>query len=573
MPSNSGYIGSRPDVGWWVEQIRLGKEYRQKQAYEADWPKWREYYRNKYRKRAVQPVNVFYMYIRSVVPRIYFRNPTVSVSPAMPGPLNMAFAQVLNRIDNKLLLTMGVKRAIKSIVQDTVMFGTGIGKLGYGALFNVTGFDDDAPLTGKQGERVEYDQKISSFTPWFKRISPKMFIVQAGAMTADESRFLIHEVKRDPEDVKKDPRFNTHGVNVKTDTVPEDNYYSDKLGLVTLFEVYDRKTDKVFVIAPNLDTTGRVLVDPTVIDFSRPPLFTSIFNPDDDAFWGIPDLQILEPHQLEINEINTQIMKHRRLSIIKLLAGEQSISEEEIEKMVSEDVGAVVRVKTRNPQTAVMPTMAGDIPQSLIVAKEEVMQIIRETLGFSRNQFGEYMGGSEKPTAEEAATVRAATDIRMDERRDVIADMLVDLVGTMNELLFKRWDANQVVDVVGPGGSEVWVRVNPSTLGMGKYAVKIDPDSSIPLTQAQREGRAAQIYQLFKDNPLIDPVKLTQMVITELGGVQLDDLMKMMPAVPGQQGSPGSPIGPEQLAGMIQQSMGAAQANPQQMRLPAMAGR
>lgn len=566
-----GYSGGKADAQFWSDQLTLAKEFRKQYTFEMDWPRWRDYYRGRYRQSVVQPVNVFFMMIRSVVPRIYFRNPTVSVSPAMPGFLNMAFAQVLNRIDNKMLLTMGAKKANKMIVQDAFTFGTGIGKLGFGSVFNLSGADDEAPLD-KDGHKVEYDPKVQPFIPWFARIPTGNFYIQAGAREFDEARFFFHEVKRTPDDIKADPRFKTRGLTLHPDTnLNIAGWPADKMGLITLYEIHDRKTDKVIVMGPHLNDkneSGKIIYEERS-DWDKPPFFPVIFNPDDEVFWGVPDSHILEPHQLELNEINTQIMKHRRLSIIKLIATENSISEEEAAKMISEDVNAVVRVKGRNIAGSIDRFQVSDIPAALPLAAQQVMEIIRETMGFSRNQAGEYMGGSEKPTAEEVATVRAANDIRVDERRDAVADMIVDMVTMMNEMLFRRWDEQQVVDVVGPGGATVWVKVNPRNLRMGRYQVRVDPDSSVPLTQQERESRAANIYQLFKDNPLIDPMKLTHMLISELNGVQLDDLMRSLPAAQGQ---PTGPMELDQFASLIGNQMGAAQAGQRPQQVPANAG-
>ena len=67
----------------------------------------------------------------SIVPRIYFRNPSISLVASKPGLENMLFAQVLERIDNKLIKRMKIKNQIKLMVQDAFMFGTCVGKLGY----------------------------------------------------------------------------------------------------------------------------------------------------------------------------------------------------------------------------------------------------------------------------------------------------------------------------------------------------------------------------------------------------------------------------------------------------------
>ena len=73
------------------------------------------------------------------------------------------------------------------------------------------------------------------------------------------------------------------------------------------------------------------------------PIRPLIFNEDDEVFWGIPDSKILEPYQLEINEIRTQRMRHRRMALIKIITKVNAFSPEEASKLVDEDVGPVIQ--------------------------------------------------------------------------------------------------------------------------------------------------------------------------------------------------------------------------------------
>ena len=92
------------------------------------------------------------------------------------------------------------------------------------------------------------------------------------------------------------------------------------------------------------------------------PVFELVFNYDDECFWGIPDSLIIEPQQLEINEIRTQIMKHRRQTLVKLLYQQGNIEPQDLQKMVSQDVMSAIPVKEL---PGVMPLKASTIPPEL----------------------------------------------------------------------------------------------------------------------------------------------------------------------------------------------------------------
>lgn len=529
-----GYVGGKADPEWWMGQVEAGIEFRKDMAHEALWPDWRRYYRGNW-DGDILPINVFFSMLRSMVPRVYFKNPAVSITPDMPGVLNLAFAQLLNRIDNKLLHQMDIKREMKGIVHDTFMFGTGDLKLGFGAEYSPSLEEGQAaPEIGKRRERVEYHPNVYPNMPWGLRAHTGTIIVPDGCQSIETARWVAHWIRRPIEDIKADTRFKN------ADQVPTTSTTSlaahglsaeQKIEMGDMIEIRDSKFRRVIVIAPFSDSETKLLLDEEDVLqqlTNRFNHFPVVYNPDDEVFWGVPDANILEPHQLELNEIRTLAMKHRRLAIVKWIAKRNSIDVADMEKMVSEDVAAWLEVDG-DPRTVIDKVQAANVPTDLYTAEDKSMEVIRETIGFSRNQLGEFRQGSGDTTATEAAIVRQASEIRIDERRDIMADVLQQYVQMMHEVIFHVWNQEQVVEVVGPGGAQVWVRVDPAILSMGRYKVKIDPDVGSPRSRADRESRAIGLYQLLTDNPLIDPAQLTRYLLTELEGVEFDDLMQALP--------------------------------------------
>ena len=101
-------------------QIKKGEEDRKLHAYEGDWDRWRSFYRGDWKKN-IMPVNLFFTMVRTTVPRIYFRNPSISVSSAKPGFMHMAVAKTLERADNKMLQQM-----VKSGIGEDMDFSGGM---------------------------------------------------------------------------------------------------------------------------------------------------------------------------------------------------------------------------------------------------------------------------------------------------------------------------------------------------------------------------------------------------------------------------------------------------------------
>ncbi len=557
VKDTSGYKKGKPDVPWWLEQIKKGIEDRDKWTYQSNWNRWRDYYRGNWRAN-VMPVNLFFMMIRTIVPRIYFRNPSISVSPAKPGFMNMAFARMLERADNKMIKQMRLKQQMKKIIQDTFMFGTGFGKLGFGGRFVPSQFGEDEVLN-KDGERLEFVNHAMGDMPWFARVRTGNMVWPAKTEDFSTARWAAEKVIRALVDVKDDPRLkNTKDLQGTVWAKIEHSTHrtNHPIDVIEMWEIHDRKTGKVILIAVdnNNKSKGTELLfeDDALQQYGNLPYFPLVFNEDDETAWGVPDSKILEPQQLEINETRTQIMKHRRMSLIKILVKENAMTHEEAEKLVSEDIGAVVFIKG-DPRSSVENFDAGGIPRELFASAEMTMQDTRETVGFSRNQFGEFNSRSGDTTATEANIVKQASEIRVDERRDLAADLLQEVGTHMHGLMFENWGTDQVVDVIGPGGVPIWVEFRGELLKNGRYNVTVDPDSAVPESRELRERRAVEAYSILKENPLIDPVNLTQFLLTELKGVEFDEMMKQLPAQPGV--SPGQTVNPAQFADLLGSSL------------------
>jgi len=566
---SNGYLGGgKPDIEWWLTQIRRGIAYRKKYTKQTEWDRWRRYYRGEW-PSGVLPINLFFRMLRTIVPKIYFRNPSISIQPAKPGVEQQTFARLIERIDNKMIRTMRVKQQIKMITHQAWMFGTGVGKRGFGEEFHPAPdmmSAAEAPVA-KKGQRVEYHNAVRGGMPWFLENPTGDFIVPTGSRNFAECRWYASWYRRALDDLKEDPRFRHTATLIGSQQSSYPNRAAavdpERENMIDLVEVRDTATKKAFVIAPYGGPDKKLLLseDDSLQVNNRVPFYTVVFNPDDEVCWGVPDSVILEPQQLEINEIRTLAMKHRRLSILKILAKRNAIKKEEWEKLLNGTVAAIVEVDGELGD--VDHFQVADIPPGLTRAANEVMEDVRENMGFSRNQFGNYAEGSADRTATESRIVDAASEIRVDERRDTIADVLVDLFEDIHVDIFDRWSTDLVVQVMGPEGIPLWVAFKPAMLKSAEYELKIDPDSAVPETKEVRTQKALITYERLKTNPLIDPELLTQYLLHEMHGVQFDNMMRSLMQLQAQ-GASGStqenPVSAGEYMKMLAQSGGKKRA-------------
>ena len=292
--------------------------------------------------------------------------------------------------------------------------------------------------------------------------------------------------------------------------------------ITRLLEIRDRRRKKVILLAP-YDTDDTLLYedDELQTDYSS-PWYVYNPNPDDDFVWGVSDSTILYPYQEQLNEIKTKMHWHMRLSVTKLLYEKGAIKSDELDKLLSEDVGVAIQVAKLH---GIKIIEASHVPDTLFKMEQEVMNDVREVLGFSRNAFGEYQARSHGPTATETRAVQEALNLRVDERRDMLSDLLVRIFQDIQLIIFRHWKKEQVVKVAGPQGHLVWVEFTGKMLEEGQYEININPDTSVTETKQVREERAQLYYNTLKDNPLVDNVKLTKYYLGELPGVAFDDIL------------------------------------------------
>ena len=552
MAQGTGYKSRTgdPDPVWWLEQIRKGIEFRNKRTYQKSWGQWRKWYRGEYNSN-VLPDNVFFKMLRTMIPRVYFRNPQVSISPRrrQQGSIDyFVMAMLLEQVDNALFDRMHLKHAVKKAVMDGFMFGTGVIKLGYGAQYTSTpdlGEPTDGPAA-KHGHKVEYNSYILPDTPWVLRVPTGRFIVPPYSLDWPSCRWAAHEELRHVDDVRNDDRLShVADINAGVLTNTGDDATTRLGDQVSLVEVRDKKSGEVFILAPT--QKDKVLAhDEDQLQFeARLPFFPIQFNGDDEYFWATPDAKILEPHQKELNEIRQVTRAHRRLSILRYMCREGSIAADEIAKfLLSDEVGAVVKFdKDVQQLEAVFKELTGgDIPAGIMKAMEIENQTVQEILGLGVNQFGEYAPGSSDRSATEAMIVNQATQIRTDERRDTVADVLVEFTEHLNHVILTQWEGEQLVSIIGPEGQQVWVQFKTSDIKSLEYDVKVDPDSSVPETREIRLAKARELYQVSRQDPAMDKRIATLRYVQELEGpAGLDYMQKQQPAQPGQMGAPGTP--------------------------------
>lgn len=547
----------------WEEKIDLGLKYKKKYSDLELWPTYRDMYRGNFGDKKVV-VNRTFSYIKSMIPRIYFRSPNVCIAPRRPE--FAAAARVLERVDNWLIQETGLKYTLRRAILEAGLTGIGPIKLGYdseyGFLPELKVDQDTASVSQvgvKDGSRIEYNTNIQPGMPWGARVRADELVTPWGYSDPNDLPWIAHMIMRPVEDVRQDQKydkktraeikggFGPSFRNAQASSLPPVNGINCE-DFALLYEIRDLKRKEFIVICE-----GKLLQKTEdTLQIDGMPWEFVIFNEDPEHFWPISDVRMFKPQQDELNEIRQYAKVMRRHSILKFLYTKGTLTPENLQLVLSgdiEDIAAGIEVTTDAIQSAVYPFQPHNTTADYLREQQQTEMDMRSTMGFSENQAGSYVDKTNS-TATEATLVQEGANIRSDERRDIVADVMVNIIRKWNQFIFRYWTTPRVTEITGLDGQRYWIQYTGEQL-RGEYNFVISPESGQPVTRQLRQQLAQQMFQYFNGDPLIDQVGLRQLVLqqTDLIDPSWQNLIRPPAIQPGMPGSgPSTPMPFEQAA-------------------------
>jgi len=509
---------------YWAREIKAGVKYKERYAKSKEWEEYKKMFRGDWKENLV-PVNKVFSFGRMTIARSYFRRPAVTVTPKRPE--FEIHARVVEAIDNYLIRECNLKYTLKRALLDAFCTGTG-------------------PIRPPQDVVIPWGYRDFEDLPW-----------------------ICDVVIRPLKDVREDQKYNNYRAQIqgklerdkgplKTPIAPSDTNDDDRYAL--LYEIRDAREKKIIVISE-----GYVLLEEEdALQIEGLPWEFIIPNPDPDCFWGIPDVRMMKAQQEELNEIRTQASRHRRIALLKFLYAKGALSKENLDKLLGEFLGPGIEVNSDNV-TAAVQLLQPHVPPDFANEALMVLQDMRETLGFSRNQLGEFAGQRTPPTAAESLIVQAATEVRIDERRDITADVLANILRKWNQYIFSFWNRERIVRILGPNGVRYWIRFTGEEI-RGEYTITVDPESGLPITRGLRYQQARELFRLLLGNPYIDQTLLHKLLLEQFEWidptwpliVKPEQFRQTLPTPPeGARGRPqgaGTPEEPETIEEVIRRA-------------------
>jgi hypothetical protein len=503
---------------YWSMNIKNSIEMRTRYSKIQRWEDIEGYYNHDF--EVGDPVyNMIYMFGRALIPNLVFRNPVIINTPRFPK--HIPFASIMDSIDEWLMQEMEVEDTIRNAALHAYLYNMGAVETGWD-------FPDIDAIHGAKNEEEKLraafaanmglldtttvgstDRARRQNFPWFDSIYPRKLLFEPTTRNLRTCRWYAKSLFVPTRVLMADKGLkNVSSTHVPTEL--QDSSMRDifeQIGGIEpythFYEVHNAEDRKMFWMSSGGKFMFEPVEDPMQLDGL--PLDALIFNQNPLSIWGTPDALYVEPQMLEGNETRRQALKQRRFSMLKILVDQEILDEEEIEKLAMNDV-AIVRAKGGVPGKPLRDSVVPFQPhtqQEFYPYQEKLNEDAQKILGFGNNQMGTFAPG--RRTKYEAQVVQQSNEIRIVERRHMVARLITNLFRKTNQALLRYWKEPMVLRVIGVEGAYHWVKAKPQDI-KAELDLKVDVESMVPPSKdKQKEDLLAlmQVLQNSKDANMI----------------------------------------------------------------------
>lgn len=449
----------------WMIEIENGLEFRRQYGREAAWKQLEKDYFSAPGSNTNYGANLIQSMGDSLLSSLVVPTPAITLTPTHPNGIKRA--PIVESIDNWLIKETNLKREVEASLLNAYLYGRGIIKIGYDSEFGWSpyydvGDDQQMGLTltqfDKKGNRIESNDYKPGM-PWVKSVLPHDIVVPWGTVNFEDADWVAHRIIRKNAYIKKDAKYkNTSNLepqlsmegfmesyyNVQSKerkgyakSRPQYNYVNKKAEFNVLWEIHDKLNRKIYVISEDYNRFLRE--SDNHLQIGNLPFASVSFIKHPRSFWTTPLGFYLGHVQKDEDDIARSRTKQRRISLLKFLARRNSISEDQVNALISGDAGAVAFTDDRTGNLKdIITTIPQGTPINFQMETDSNRRDARDAMGFSRNQLGEFDSSSRR-TAREATFVREGSELRTSKRMDDVVNLYEQALRIINNIVFTNW--------------------------------------------------------------------------------------------------------------------------------------
>ena len=549
-------ILKKPDAKIWKARIEIGQK-KKKDKFDERAKRMREMFKGDHFPDAPEGeyivINYCYAIIKSILPQIYFRDPYLFLDSG-DGKTTPEMVKVAEAVLNHFWYQMKIKRQIKKIALDALVYGLGIGKIGY----------NTETIKTKLESGADYTEMIKDEYPFFKRTSPGSIVTDTDPNSVDDIKWLAVNYFLREDDVKKnyenakDIKGNYH--NVESSFVNDKRYGTDiqnDIKRVSIWEIQDLVENKITVVADGADDFLKQVDNPYKIDgFNYKFLY---LNEVPDEIYPLSDLEQIKDIVLELDKTETQLINHRSKAIRKVVSEIGIWASPEDKENFFNNADMQNAEVNQNMLDRIKVFDASTIDASLYNIQTELKDNLYKISATAENQLSS--DSTTQKTATEINKIDANSQIRNSDRIDNMVDFVTDVGTTVLKVLQQFMTKKVPVKY-----QDSWSEFSKSDI-QGNLNVRIRVGDMLkPDTQSERQKvsqvMAETIGAVDENNmPLIDRRVMLKKYYSIYGYTQeeIDEIVTQpMPPPPPEPPEPEPPtlsgnIPPEQLMQMLTQ--------------------
>lgn len=420
-------------------------------------------------------------------------------------------ADVVDRIDARV----EINSMREQLTQVRTMAGLGPGKLPP----KTKPFHGGDPL-------LEYHQNVIREFPWALRVSPYDFLVDPEATSLENAKWVAHRIRRPVDDIKEDKRYRGNRTKLKGEnmTAANETVWDEsgdpqdpekrEMGAIggelvrsiarqaplgtdsapklepygTIYEVWDRKTDTVITICPELSEELRY--EPNPFEMEGFPFEIIGFNEVPDRFYPKSDFADIEPQILELNQIRQMSLQwFRRKAKFITAMPENTLSEEQMEMLTGPDPFVVLEIQGQTTDQ-IKELDLGDFNPAIYEIEERLKRDIRDAIGLSEEQLGSAVAGV---TATASANVEASANIRIADKQLKVEVFCRNCARKLLQIIRQFFPPEVMVPVVGARGTN-WMPLTAEEIRR-EYDVRIEAGSTTKPNDEVKRRQWTEIIQ------------------------------------------------------------------------------
>ena len=555
MPAEIESDPKRITAAQWMKRIRRSLKFRDLVRDKQNWKRILEEYKGNYRitNSAVMapPINLVYGYVHTAIPRIYFRDPHMTINPK--GSESVMGAKILELAVSYIFRELNVKNEVYRLLMDTYLFGHGWFKYGY---INEMGHTQ-SEVPSEVSEYIKSEEIFVSYVPY----EDIVFDVTLSQDAPHDCRWIAHRIIRPIADIKNDTRYKgaaklrpnvttRDGAGEKIDEALKDS----DLDLFEFWEVHDKDTNKIYCVC---DQTDRYLrEEDNTYDMKGLPFSMLKFNLVPGEPYPLSDIYIIEAQILERVKLRAAQLNHIKRWSRQLSIEEGAMTPIEIEKFAQGVDGAVSQRKKGTAPP--VPIQYADIQRESFQIDELIQRDIDAVIGQTETDRGG-TAKTETNTKFEMQAQMGATSVRQSQRQDKLEDFLEEVTSKIISLLKQFQTMPRYVRITGMSPQEIaqaFPGIATDETGIhftrdniqGDYDCDAKAGSTLPLN---RENKVKLIESSIQMGPAIGIVPgsptsfaLGKALFRELDMKEVSDaydqqVQQMTMAAPG--GMPGNP--------------------------------